>query len=108
MSAPGHLPDVVAYPQSRAGKIAVGLIATALGASGLVAAMLLFAGGLVEDETFIHAEWLDIPLIALAVCGVSAGIAALEAFVVEHERSVFVALALVVGLVIAYSAIYGM
>lgn len=108
MSTLGHPPDVFGYPESRAGKIAVGLIATALGASGVVAATLLFAGGLVEDDSFIHAEWFDIPLIALAVCGVCAGLSALVAFVVERERSLFVALALVVGLVITYSAIYGM
>ena len=104
MNSLGHPPDAFGYPESRGGKIAVGLVATALGASGIVAAMLLFAGGLVEDESFIHAEWFDIPLIALAVYG----IAALFAFFVERERSVFVALALVVGLIIAYSAIYGM
>lgn len=95
MHSTGHLSEIFQAPVSRAGQVAVALIALALGGGGLLAATVLHAGGLVADEAFVHAGGLAAPLFAIAACGIVAG-AALVALVVEHERSIFVALALLV------------
>lgn len=105
MHTAGLPPDTFRYPTSRSGRVAVALIALALGGGGVLAATVLLVGGLVENETFIHAGWLVAPLFAMAMCGAVAAIAALMALVIEHERSIFVALALLVGAILAISAI---
>lgn len=107
MSTLGPAPDVFGYPETRTGRIAVGLIATALGGSGLVAAMVLLVGGMMADHTIVHSSWLAIPLAALAFCGVLASLAALIAYAIERERSVFVGLAFVVGLILTHASING-
>lgn len=104
MHTTGLPPDIFQYPTSRAGRVAVALIALALGGGGILAATVLLVGGLVEDETFIHAGWLVAPLFAMAMCGTVAAIAALVALALEHERSIFVTMALLVGAILAISA----
>ncbi len=103
MRTTGQPPTIFQYPASRAGKVAVALIALALGGGGLLAATVLLVGGLVEDDSFIESGWLAAPLFAMAVSGVVAAIAALVALVLERERSIFVALALLVGVILAVS-----
>lgn len=107
MSTPGPAPDVFAYPESRTGKVAVGLIAAALGTSGFVAAIALLAEGMAASNTIVHGAWVTIPLVAMALCGTCAAISAIVACVVEHERSIFVALALLVGIILTYFSING-
>lgn len=103
MRTTGHSPDIFQYPASRAGRVAVALIALALSGGGLLAATVLLAGGLVADDSFMEPGWLAAPLFAIAVCGVVAAVAALMALVLERERSIYVTLALLVGLVLAVS-----
>lgn len=100
--------DLFGYPESRAGKIAVGLVAMALGVSGMLAAMLTFAGDLAGNDAFVDPGWMDIPLVALALCGLAATLAALVALIDQRERSVLVGLALLFGAVLTYSAINGL
>lgn len=99
---------IFGYPDSRSGRAAVTLIALALGVGGFVATSSLLVSGLVGSEAMLEARWLAISLAALALCGVLAAIAALVAFVVEEERSLFVAVAFFVGLVITHAAINGL
>ncbi len=103
MHSTGLPPDMFQYPTSRAGKVAVALIALALGGGGLLAATVMLVGGLVTDDAFMEPGWLAAPLFAIAVSGVVAAVAALVALVLEHERSIFVALALLVGVILAVS-----
>jgi hypothetical protein len=107
MNPLSHPPGNFDYPESRAGRIAVALIATALSGAGFSAGLLLIATAMLPNATAFPTGWLAVPMVALAFCGVAAIIAASVAMVVEHERSAFVALALLAGLLMTFAAIYG-
>lgn len=101
-------PNSFRYPESRSGKIAVGLIAVALGSAGFIAAAELLISGMFMNETILDASWLVAPLVALALCGVLAAIASMVAVVVERDRSILAVVAFFIGIVITYVSINGL
>lgn len=100
--------DYFDYPESRAGRAAVGLVATALATAGFSAGVLMIGSGMISGAAAFPATWLVVPIVALAFCGIASVIAAAVAMVVEHERSAFVALALLAGLVMTFAAVHGL
>lgn len=108
MTTMHHPRDPFAYPETRWANIAVIMIAAALGIGGISAAAVLFVEGLVTDTTFIPTAWIAVPLALMGVCGACAVVAALVAVIVEQERSVFVGLALFTGVIVAWSAVFGL
>ena len=100
--------DIFGYPQSRSGKISVGLIALALTSAGFLGVTELLISGLFASESILHAGWMVAPVIALALCGVLAVLAAVISAVVEHERSVFIGFAFLVGLILTHASINGL
>lgn len=86
-------------PRTRLGRAAVGLLVVAVASLALFAALV--ASGQRGGETFLGNPWLAVSSLSAAVAAIASGAVAVVAIASSRERAALVALAALVGLLVA-------
>lgn len=94
---------VLALPRTQPGKVAAILLAAH------VVLMLIFNGlvlsGQRGGDTFFSNLWLTIPFLIAGVAAISGAVIAAYAVIARHERSIFLWIAITIGLFIGMFAL---